>query len=219
MNLPYGPLAGNSRISLRINQLLPLLAEEDKRKFLKRFRSEAGEQAAHTFRELVLGIFLLKNGFLARYEVLIEGKTPDWTLYGDNNEVLAVVDQLTFHQAREVNDEINQAVSAGSLWCGWLPDNVSRLYQKVVAKAETYEKLVNQLAASSIVSVFGDTNAVVEPDELEEVLTKAYDGGVFTHAPWLSGVVYFQEAGGVYDFKYLSNPSATRPLYVAEGQV
>ena len=219
MNLPYGYLAGNSRISLRINQLLPLLAEEDQRKFLKRFRSEAGEQAAHTFRELILGVFLVKNGFVARYEVLIDGKTPDWTLYGDSKEVLAVVEQITFHQAREIDDEMNQAVRAGSAWCGWLPNNVSRLYQRLVAKAEAYEKLVNQHAASSIVSIFGEFNAVVETDELEETLLKAYGGGIFTQAPSLSGVIYFQETAGIYGFKYFSNPSATCPLHVSEGQV
>ena len=219
MNLPYCHLAGNTRINARINQLLPLLAAEDRRKFLKKFRSEAGEQAAHTFRELLLGVFLLKNGFIAHYEVLIDGKTPDWLLYVSDGKLLAVVDQLTFHQAKQIDDEMNQAVRAGSSWSGWLPDNAGRLYQRLQAKAEVYERLTTQHAAANIVAIFGDISAVVEPDELEEVLHRSYGGGVFAKAPWLSGVIYFQEAAGRYPFQYFANPVALRPLFIAENQV
>jgi hypothetical protein len=219
MNQPYGPLAGNSRISARINQLLPLLDEEDQRKFLKKFRNEAAEQAAHTFRELVLGAFLLKNGFIARYEMVLGGKTPDWLLYGSAGQVQAVVDQLTFHQAKQIDDEMNQALRAGSAGSWWLPDNTDRLYQKLYAKAETYEKLATQHAAASLVSVFGDVNAVVEQDELEDTLHRAHGGGIFARTPWLSGVIYFQEQAGSYDFSYFSNPSALHPLHIAGGRV
>ena len=219
MSLPYGPLAGNTRISARINQLLPLLAAEDQRKFLKKFRNEADEQAAHTFRELILGVFLLKNGLLARYEVLLDGKKPDWILYDSDGKLPALVDQLSFHQAKQIDEQMNQALRAGSSCCGWLPDNAPRLYQKLLAKAEAYEQLTNEHAASNIVSIFGDFNAAVESDELAEALHKSHGGGVFAKAPWLSGVIYFQENSGTYAFQYFANPDALRPLFIAGAQV
>jgi len=219
MNPIYGPHVRNLRVIARITQLLPLLEQEDQRKFQKKFRSESAEQVTHTFRELVLGAFLLNSGFIARYEVEVSNKTPDWLLHGVGGEVLAVIDQLTFHQSRELDDEMNRTVRAGSAGAWWLPDNGSRLYQKLHAKAETYEALATQLKASSVVAIFGDAKAVVETDELQDVLQIAYGGGLFANAPWLSGVLYFEEAHGNYNFRYFKNSAAVRPLSIADGEI
>ncbi len=212
-------LAGIDSISPRINQLLSLLDEEDQRKFVKKFHGESAEQAAHTLKELVLGAFLLKNGFIARYEILIDGKTPDWIIYGSAGQIQVVVDQLTFHQAKHIDNQMNQPLLTGSARSWWLPNNTDRLYQKLIAKANSYEKLSNQHAAACLVSVFGDINAVVERDELEDTLHRSYEGGVFAQTQSLSGVIYFQAGAGTYDFSYFSNPSALRPVKVPEGRL
>ena len=106
-----------------------------------------------------------------------------------------------------------------SSWVGWLPDNVGSLYQKLHAKAETYEKLVTHHGAASIVSIFGDMNAAVETDELEEALYEAYGGGLFAKTPSLSGVIYFQENAGIYGFRYFNNSASLRTLHIVESQV
>jgi len=213
------PSIGNTRIRARIDQLLPLLAEEDQRKFIRKFQQEPSEQAAHTFRELICGVFLLKNGFRARYEVLLGGKTPDWIAYEIDGKIAAVVDQLTFHQAKLIDDEMNNSTRNGSPWTGWLPNNVDRLYQKVQEKAEAYDRLATIHSAANIVSIFGDINAAIYTDEIEDALHKAYGGGVFARNPSLSGVILFHENCGNYHFMYFENPHALRRIFITEATV
>lgn len=219
MTYQIAPLAGNSRVNERIHELLPLLVEQDQRKFVKKFKAESAEQAGHTFRELVLGAFLLKQGFAARHEVLLDGKTPDWVIYSTSGHLVAVVDQITFHQARALDDEINSALRAGETWEGWLPDNTPRLYQKLHAKAQAYQALSKVYSAAYIVAMFADFNASVDSDEFNDALYRAYDGGVFAHNSNLTGVIYFTEAGGQYPFKYFSNPHSHHSLQIADNLI
>ncbi len=219
MSLPLTVLARNPRINRRIHELLPLLAKVDQQKFLKKFKTEAPGQAAHSFRELILGAFLLNNGFNARHEVLIHGKTPDWVLYTDSGAVAAVVDQVTLHQMRSLDDEMNSALRTGQPWAGWLPDNVDRIYQKVQEKAQRYESLARSASIPFVVAMFGDIKASIEVDELEDALRTVHGGGVFTLLNFLSGLIYFDEQHGTYKFRYFENQHSVCPLAVSGGEV
>lgn len=101
----------------------------------------------------------------------------------------------------------------------WLPSNVDRLYQKLGEKIERYEELAERLNISYVVSIFGDIKAVVEPDELQDVLHTAHEKGIFVRFPWLSGVLYFYTSSLNYNFKYFNNPAALRPLCVPDDQL
>ena len=219
MNPPLEAPRQVSRLKARALDLLPLLARADQGKFLKKFKSEDSQQAAHSARELFLGVFLLNNGFKVRYEALIGANTPDWGIFREDGTLAAAVDQLTFHQAAESDHEMNAAFRSGYPWVGWVPDNTPRLYQKLVEKSEKYTPLAVSLRIPIVVGLFSDFFAAVERDELHEALFRAYGGGVFRNCTALSGVIFSQEFSGTYHFEYILNPQATHSLAIVGGQV
>ncbi len=181
IDLSSTQLVRNPRINTKIRSFLSLLDAEDQQKFIKKFKTEESEQKTHTFRELILGAFLAMNDLKAKYEVSIGGKTPDWLLYTAEGKVLAILDQVTFHQAQNIEIQMNPAMSRDEPWVGWLPDNTDRLYQKIQEKAEKYERLAQEKHASLIIAIFADINASVEEGELCEALFDAHGGGLFSY--------------------------------------
>ena len=203
-----------TRLRSRAIELLPLLRVEDQSKFLKKFRSESAQQAAHSTGELFVGVFLLKNGFRPHHEVEVQGQTPDWVLFREDNSIEALVDQFTFHQGAEIEGEQTLAMQTMTAWVGWVPDNTPRLYQKLLAKAEHYSTTAESVSAPLIVAVFSHFFAAVDRDELQEVLFRAYGGGIFEVCKQLSGVILSQESCGQYAFEYIPNPQALRPIHL-----
>ena len=219
MNTSLPQQAPMSRMHARALELLPLLHTEDQRKFLKKFRTESPLQAAHSVRELLVGIFLKENDLLPRHEVELEGKTPDWAVYRNDNTLTALVDQLTVHQLRELDDEINASLRSGRGWVGWMPDSTLRLYDKTYEKACRYAALTESLSVPYVVSVFFDVNVAIDEHEIDEALCKLHGGGVFAACPHLSGVVVSSERRGKYSFQYTRNQHAIRPLSLKDLQV
>jgi hypothetical protein len=207
-------LSKNPRVNDRIHELLALLCTEDRKKFLRKFNSEDNEQSHHTFRELLIGAYLLKNCLNARYDQVVQDKTPDWSVREESGELSGLVEQLTFHQARELDHAMNATLRAGQTWVGWVPSAAERIYQKVLSKAEVYEKLANSLSVPYIITLFADFAAAVEIDEIHDACLKLNGGGVFSAANHLSGVVFFEENKGKYEFQYIPNPHAPRPIYL-----
>ena len=203
-----------TQLRSRAMELLPRLRAEDQSKFLKKFRSENAQQAAHSTGELFVGVFLLKNGFRPQHEVAVQGQTPDWVLFREDNSIEGLVDQFTFHQSAEIESKQNLAMQSMTAWADWVPDNTPRLYQKLLAKAEHYSAMAESVPAPLVVAVFSHFFAAVERDELQEVLFRAYGGGIFESCKQLSGVLLSQESGGQYAFEYFQNPQALRPIHL-----
>ena len=55
--------------------------------------------------------------------------------------------------------------------------------------------------------IFGHTFAFIDEEDLQTALF-TLDGGVFASAPELSGVLFFEETGGEYSFRYFPNLAA-----------
>ena len=212
MNAPLIPPVPRSRMHARALELLPQLHPEDQRKFLKKFKTESPLQAAHSTRELLVGIFLKENGLTPRHEIQLEGKSPDWPAYDNDNNLVAIFDQLTLHQVRELDDEINASLRASQGWVGWMPDSTERLYAKTLDKASKYADLAASLSTPYVVSVFFDVNVAIDSHEVTEALEKAHGGGVFAACPHLSGVLVSSERWGKYAFQYLPNLRTERPF-------
>src|ERR1700682_3695687 len=184
----YDAIAGNASINARIEFCLDKLHETDIRKFLRIFRSQqASGQIAHTYRELLVGAYLADLSIEARYEKETLGKTPDWTLVNETDEVVGFIDNMTFHQKPAIDNEIANSMRQGQTWAGWLPPNSDRLYQKLQQKAEKYECLANELKVPYVVAVFGEFTASVDRHELDEALLDIHSGGVFSNCLVLSG--------------------------------
>jgi hypothetical protein len=61
-----------------IERAFTYLSEQDQSKFRKRFRTGHGDGIQHTFRELLAGVFVTRQGFTPCYSPVISGQTPDW---------------------------------------------------------------------------------------------------------------------------------------------
>jgi hypothetical protein len=116
-----------------IDRALTYLSQVDQRAFRKKFREQVGDdhQVMHTFRELLAGVFVAKQGFSPRYQPAIEGLTPDW-LFQREGEGEFIADVVNFHIDKKVEAEQDKALAGPGLqlWCDWMPDNSHRLYKR-----------------------------------------------------------------------------------------
>jgi hypothetical protein len=60
-----------------------------------------------------------------------------------------------------------------------------------------------------VIATFSEFTASIDPSEVGHVLHDLY-GGLFSKSPWLSGVIFFREQGGAYEFTHFPNPHASR---------
>jgi hypothetical protein len=209
----------NSKINSFIYQCFEYISELDKQKFIKRFRKQSGDetQVLHTFRELVLGAYLEKNGVAVRHDYKINEKTPDWVVLESGDLVTGVVELVNFHIDKVTEESINSKFKERNIWCDWVTPNNGRLYQRLQEKSERYQAIVEERNIPYVVAVFGDFKAGVELEEIHEVLFQDCEGGLFKHFPTLSGVLFFEELGGSYSFKYFPNPSAASAYSLNDG--
>lgn len=185
-----------------------MLDDSSARKFKKKFLADPPAQSSHTFAEMLVGAYLYSIQMPAKYDRRVLDKNPDWSLINEADAPIGIIEQMTFHQARNLEDEIEKTLSSGQTWCGFPPGNIDRLYAKIQEKAEKYENLVAQLNLPYVVSVFGHSHADVDSDEINEVLFKLH-GGAFSNFKALTGILYFTELNGSYRFSYIPNPNST----------
>jgi hypothetical protein len=214
----FGTLAGNSRINETIYRCFERVHEGDIQKFVRKFNSIPHDrvQVFHVFWELLLGAYLAECGFQVRSEWPIDGQTPDWCLIDKGMRPQGIVELACFGpDAVRAQDIVDQLGEAG-VWCNFTAPNTQRLYASIQKKASKYKPLVNALGIPYVVSVFGEFTASVDMDELEECLFPE-NTGLFRLYPELSGVLYFEESGGGYQFVNRTNPTGVRPLNIPDG--
>lgn len=216
--MQFGKLAGNSRINDTIYECFDCIHETDIQRFTNKFRRvrKDEQQALHTFRELVVGAYLCSNGFEARYEHCIDGKTPDWSLF-ENETVNSIVELVNFHTDRLKEKEIESTLRNEPTWCGWMDSNVKRPYSSLSDKAAVYKRFVSEHQIGYVVSIYGDFFADVEPDELQECLQG--ESGLFECYPEVGGVLSFEEQAGAYIFEYYVNSASTSPILLPSGSL
>jgi hypothetical protein len=207
----YGVLAGNEQINARIYELFGHLDPSDVERFVRKFRRQSDAQRFHTYRELILGGHLRREGWDLRYEQRVAGKTPDWVLLsGANRAIVEVVDVVTLHQRREVDVRISRTVSPGRAWAGWVTTPPDRIVSKIQQKVDSYAKLIGEVQLPFTVAVFGEFTAPIEVEEFAHAVHE-FCGSVLVHNPSLAGVIFFRERYGEYQFSYLLNPHAHFP--------
>jgi hypothetical protein len=173
----------------------------------------------HTFRELVLGAYLISGGFSARYEYSVGAQTPDWCIMNDQGTIIGVVELVNFHVDKATEDEIDRQwkdESIAAVWRDANKSNVERLYHCIWRKAQVYLRLVEKLTVPYVIAVFADLRAALD---LEEVRTCLFnDGsGIFEMYPEVSGLLYFEERGGQYQFRYIHNSLALHSMDLPNG--
>lgn len=208
--MKFGILAGNSHINSRIYKMFEDIDPSDVIVFARKFKSERDEQRFHTFRELIIGSQLRRQGLNLRYERMILGKTPDWVVVDDEDQMIEILDVVTLHQRRETETDIFSTISTGQIWSGFVTIPSDHIYSKIEQKANAYAGLVNEITRPYVVCLFGEFTASVDPEEVQYVL---YDhhGGLFLMLPTLAAVIYFYEHSGAYHYSYFANHAAAHP--------
>jgi len=222
IDMRYGQLASNKRINRTIYRCFQYLMPEDEHRFLRAFREQAhgSYQAMHTFRELILGAYLISSGFSARYEYLVGDQTPDWCIMDDEGVIISVVELMNFHVDKATEYEIDRQWkdrSIAAVWRDANKNNVDRLYHCIWRKAQVYRHLVEKLAAPYVIGVFADLRAALDLEEVRTCLLN--DGsGIFEMYPAVSGLLYFEESCGRYPFRYIHNSLALRSMDLPDGR-
>lgn len=205
--MEHGVLAGNNSINDRIYACLATLDSRDVPAFVRKFRRDGDDQNFHTFRELILGAHLREGGWPARYEQTVTSKTPDWLIPEDAEGPTEIVDVVTLHQRRSTDVEIGASISAGRAWAGWVTIPPDHILSKLDQKVGSYRRLASSLNLPYTIAAFSEFTASLDPEEVSHVLYK-HQGGLLASTPELSGVIFFSEQNGAYQFTYFANPGA-----------
>jgi len=186
-------LTGNQALEDMISTCFQYLAVDDRRNFLYIFGNVSldPDQFMHTYQELLVGACLCANGFQARYERKVEGQTADWTILNETEDsAQGIIEVTNFHIDQQTRKDIQeQRLKKGmaAYWRDGNKINLTRLYDVVRKKAEKYTRLVQALQVPYLVSVFGDSEAVLDLDELWEILTDGNEA-LFPRFLHLSGL-------------------------------
>lgn len=183
-------------------------------KFVKKFKSKDGWLKTHTYRELVLGAHLCSSDHQARYEMKLDSQKPDWSIFGYDEKIKAIVELTSFHSPKVIEDGFENSLNSKGSWFGWHSNNADRLYHSIQDKIIDYKNLVVKYELAFVVAVFSQPPADIQIAELRECLFDK-STGLFKDYPELSGVLLFKEGAGNYFpqnyyFEYIENPEPLR---------
>ena len=176
MDMKYGLIAESQSVNKAIYDCFYFLNEKEQSKFVKKFKEQPHTkiQIMNTFRELLLGAYLIEKGFAVENDNLIGKKTPDWSVLNSANEVTAIVELVNHYIDNKTNGLINAKRNAGKIAIAYFPDGFdpehNRLYSQIQDKASKYKYLVAELRCPYVVAVFMDFLANIEDTRNEGLL-------------------------------------------------
>jgi hypothetical protein len=206
MQLPR--LDPDERGNAHLQSLVRTLNADDHSAFVEKLTTLPLRSRFHTYRELILGSRIRAGGANFRYEQLIDGQTPDWSLVDGSSQLVEVIDVLTLHQRHEKEHEITASIRSTNLWSGWITVPPDHIYRKLSDKASQYADLARRAKAPYVLALFGEFLASLSPSDVEHVFY-THRGGWFSTASEVSGVIYFREKDFQFEFHYFANPVAT----------
>lgn len=219
--MEYGQIAESAAINDFIYRCFESLLKENQRKFVKKFREQPHNQnqVMHTLAELVCGAYLSSQGYRIACDYNLDGETPDWCILNDAGLPLVVIEVANFRVDQITESNIEQQKQAKGYAVYRRDENTKnkdRLYESIKKKAVSYRDLVNKLALPYVIAVRPDYRALVDFEEVSECLA-TNDEGLFDLYRHLSGVIYFEENGGKYIFRYIGNPNCLRVTALPDG--
>lgn len=202
----FGEFTPNASINASIHACLLRLPTAVAVRAGKRIKHDAAgtdkRAPEHTYRELIIGIYLTEAGYSVEYERKVEGKTPDWAIL-DGGSPACLLDVFTLHPGK---------------------DNEKRAIDKIDEKAGSYASTVRKLGIPFVVVMYGAFDLGFYDDEVQD-LSKTT--GITADRRTLSGVLYVEDAhyflkgSGVlhtrYLFHYFPNASADVSIKIPGG--
>ncbi len=215
--MEHGQISKNKSINEWICDCFRHLHVDDVKKFLRKFRQQPHdeEQVLHTFRELIFGAFLAKNAVSVRYDLKVNGATPDWCLTSDGASIQGMMEVINFHTDQKTETGIREALRARGFGATWGGEKDDRLYDRLQSKCVVYKNLVERLQVHYVIGLFIHFFAPVSHEEIREAALMPNDG-LFHLYPHVSGVLYCAEGSG-YHFYYLPNPYNPHKLVLPDG--
>lgn len=221
----YGALnPRNTSVNDTMLTCLELLPESEAHKVAKRLKHQweaGGNEAEHTYHELILGAFLAENGCAVVYELPLEGKTPDWTVVQADPTPRAIIEVSNHRLDFEQEQRMFAQHAQGEVGIAY-PDNIARLYARFDQKAGAYAALLRGHALPYVVAVFGNFFAAVDHEEVRTAIfgDSKDRPSAFAERPVLAGAYFFQESGvnRSYVMTYIANPHALHPIELPSGR-
>ena len=123
---------------------------------------------------------------------------------------------MNFHIDKDTEEYINtELLDRGSAFYR-TEKNEKRLYHSIQNKITTYNKIVESFNVPYVVAVFSDFKANLDTSEFRSCLF-GDEFGLFLLYPNISGVLFFEECSGQYQFLYIQNTHAKRPFHLPHG--
>ncbi len=208
MALGYdGNLVMNSKNyeELRLRELYRSICSTDVQKFKTKFDKQSLREKFHTLRELQFGAFHREEGFELRYELEIDGKTPDWSLLDKNGKVSEIVDVITLHQRYDKEKEIYSVIKSTNVWAGWITIPPDHIFRKFADKSGQYSVLVESQNIPFSIAAFAAFDTAIDEADLKHILYSLHDGW-FNAYPEVAGIILFRERIFENEYTYFLNP-------------
>jgi hypothetical protein len=206
MDLP--PLDSDEYGNKHLQDLVRKVHPADAMAFIRKLTTQPLAARFHTYRELLVGVYLREQGLDVRYEQTVCVQTPDWHLEASGDMHEEIFDVFTLHQRREKDVEITRSIADYGRWSGWITVPPDHVYRKLTDKAGQYNDLVTRCGIPMVLSPFVDFTASIDPEEMQHVLFEQH-GGWFATAPSVSGVLYSRMNSFEFQAVYYANPHAT----------
>lgn len=223
MDMKYGQITENIKMDKIIYDCFAFLCENEQKKFVKKFKEQPNNkiQIMHTLSELLLGAYLSSNGFMVKNDHKVGTKTPDWSIFNNSLDLVAIVEAVYHHIDNKTNDDILAQYKAGEKAFTYFPHSndpeYERLYSRIQDKASKYKSLVKEINIPYVIAVFMDSFAIIDIQETKDCLMSG-DKPLFKLYPDLSGVLHFEGANcGSYRFSFIENPYALRKIDIPSG--
>jgi hypothetical protein len=132
-----------------------------------------------------------------------------------NGDLSGLVEVLNFHPTWAVADEIKQRRAAGRVWVGRIGPHGPRLNDRLREKATKYKHVVERARIPYVIALFSEFTANVDLDEVRQSLSE--ENSLSLEYPTISGILFFEERTGRYQFSYTPSPSAAMAIALPSG--
>lgn len=181
---------------------------------------------------MLFGSYLARNGWKVRAYQKIDGKTPDWSVFGDGDNLTAIIDVVNLHADKATDDRSKTLLKQGKP--APLPGDEAadskRVYDNIKSKCIIYKYIVKSRNISYIIGLFPQFNIAIDRSQVIENLYLPSTGLFLTEElggyPNASGLTFLSEktSFGVHDslwtghqFEYFPNPYARHLLEFPPG--
>jgi len=194
-----------------VDECLTFFPQRETKKIIRKLKEyENKEQYDDFLIEVIIGCHLRKLGFDARYNLEVEGKEPDWIIYGEEQIINGVVevkhiriDKTTDEETKVRDKQKSQIIT---YWMDDKKDNSIRLIDKLNEKASCYKQLINKLEVPYLIVMYIDAKLEFYDDEIEALLNNK-ENGYFHKNKFVSGVYIIQEISKFqFDYRFWKNP-------------